>query len=401
MPLENKKVYRLAVVVSHPIQYQAPFFRLLAKCPKLDLKVFYCSDRGLKEYKDEGFGQKIKWDIPLLEGYSSKLLTNVSPLPSVSKFWGLINPQIPEELNKGNYDALWIHGWSSFTNWLAMYSAFSMGLPVLLRSETNLLPEISSFKFVFKKAILSRLFKNISGFLSIGRYNTEFYKDFGVPEEKIFLVPYTVDNDFFISKAKELFPKKLGIKNKFNLPRELPVILFSGKLTDVKKPMDLLMTFEMVSKDIKSTLVYLGDGPLRKRLEDYALSKKIKNVYFMGFKNQTELPEFYALADVFVLPSKFEPWGLVVNEAMCFGLPIIVSNKVGASGDLVKNNVNGFIYTLSDVNALAKHLEFLLVNLARREEMGMKSKEIISKWTYKEGVKGLLNCLINITKAKH
>ena len=273
-----------------------------------------------------------------------------------------------------------------------MLIAFTCGIPVLLRGESNLLPAVPLWKSFFKRLILKWLFKRVSVFLAIGKYNAEFYRFYGVPEEKIFLVPYTVNNDFFISKAKELLPKRIELRKKYNILEHIPLILFSGKLIDVKKTMDLLKAFEIVSKETRAALVFVGDGKLRKELENYTDKNDIKNVYFTGFRNQTELPEFYAIADVFVLPSVHEPWGLVVNEAMCFGLPVIVSDQVGAGGDLVKDGINGYIYPACNINELAKLLKKLISDKEKINQMGQASLNIITKWSYKEGVEGVLNC---------
>ena len=249
---------------------------------------------------------------------------------------------------------------------------------------------------LFKKIILSNLFKKISAFLAIGKYNTEFYLDLGVTKEKIFLVPYSVNNDYFMSKAKELTPQKKELREKYNIPIELPVILFSGKLIDVKRPIDLLKAYHRLSKEIQAYLIFVGDGILRDELENYVKRNQIKNVYFMGFRNQTELSEFYAMADVFVLPSIQEPWGLVVNEAMCFGLPVIVSDQVGANGDLVKHGINGYIYPCGSILMLADILRKLLTDKIERNKMSKASSEMIINWSYNEDLKGITKCIQSI-----
>jgi glycosyltransferase involved in cell wall biosynthesis len=396
---EGTRPYRLAILVSHPIQYQAPLYRALAARPEIDLMVFFCSDWGLNACHDAGFGQELKWDIPLLDGYRSEFLPNVSLKPNPSRFWGLINPVIIQRLRNGGFDAVWVHGWASLTNWLAMLAAFASGIPVLLRGETTLLPTLPRWKRVLKQTVLKRLFKWISAFLAIGRYNAEFYAAYGVPKEKIFHVPYAVDNDFFLSKAKDLLPHKLEMKKKFGIPENLPVILFCGKLTPVKQPMDLLQAYAQITNDVKCALVFVGDGSLRSELEAYVREHRVKNVLFMGFQNQTELPKFYTIADIFVLPSGSEPWGLVVNEAMCFGLPVVVSNQVGAGGDLVKEDVNGFVYRAGDTATLATRLKLLLSNEHLRLKMGDASRKFIMSWAYLTCIKGLLECLERLREA--
>ncbi|GEM_PF-958311 len=393
---ENK--FKLALLASHPIQYQTPFYKLLSEEQKINLKVFFFSNKGLQEYKDEGFGQEFKWDIPLLDGYEHEFLPNISPISNSSGFWELINPDIVKKLKKDSFDAVWIHGWNRFTDCLAMLIAFSRGIPVLLRGESNLLPKIPQWKSFIKRLILTCLFKRVSAFLAIGKYNSDFYEHYGVSKEKIFLIPYTVNNIFFILKADTLISKKNTLREKYGIPLDLSIILFSGKLIDVKRPLDLLKAYEIVSKNYKVGLAYVGDGRLRNELEDYCDKNHVENVYFMGFRNQTELPEFYSMADVFVLPSSFEPWGLVVNEAMCFSLPIIISDQVGAGGDLVKEGVNGFIFPVRDIFALSEKLKVILADKNLAQKMGRASKEIIAKWSYKEGVQSTLEAMKTITK---
>ena len=145
---DSSRPFRLGVLASHPIQYQAPLFEKLAKVPDIELTVLFCSDHGAKPYLDKGFQKEIKWDTPLLNGYKYKILKNYSLRANPSSFWGLINFDIVNELQVGNYDAVWVHGWNSFTNWLVFISAYLKGIPILLRCETNLLPKISKNKNV-------------------------------------------------------------------------------------------------------------------------------------------------------------------------------------------------------------------------------------------------------------
>ena len=157
--------------------------------------------------------------------------------------------------------------------------------------------------------------------------------------------------------------------------------------------MDLLKAYSKILIEYQAALVFLGDGVLRSSLEAFVKANNFHNVYFTGFKNQTEMPELYALADILVLPSEIEPWGLVVNEAMCFGLPIIVSDKVGAGGNLVKSGVNGFIYSAGNIESLVSVLKILLADKNKMLDFGKASKELIKKWSYEEGINGILACL--------
>ena len=385
--------YRLLVLSSHPIQYQAPMHRALATRSELDLTVLFCSDWGLTPYRDKGFGHDIKWDTPLLDGYRSTFLRNWSWRPALHRFWGVLNPGVVRCILRQRYDAVLVYGWGRATNWLAMAAAAASRTPLLLRGESNLLNSVSPVKKLLKKIMLRPLFATTAGFLSIGRYNTEFYRNWGVPTDKIYLTPYAVDNDFWVGQSASLGPRKSQLKCELGFDPNMPVVLFAGKLIAVKRPFDLLQAFNQVSKRVAAGLVFLGDGKLRQELETYARQRRLPNVRFVGFKNQTEIAPFFALADVFVLPSGCEPWGLVINEAMCFGLPVIASDKVGAAGDLVQPGVNGYVYPAGNVDALSEHLEELLLNPALRHAAGQASRELIQNWGIPQIVDGVLKCL--------
>ena len=391
------KKYKIAFLISHPIQYFSPLFKEMAKCPCIDLNVYYCSDESIRGMKDVGFGINLKWDIPLLEGYNYKFLKNYSPKPSIfNGFLGLMNFSIINELRKNKYDVLIVHGWNYLTNIIAIISAKLFGIKTFIRGDNPLNQEIkkSKYKIFIKKIILKNfLFKIIDGFLYVGKENKDFYKFYGIPEKKLFFAPYAVENERFIKDYENLIKEKDKIKEEIGISKDKIVILFVGKLIEKKRPMDLLLAYEKINFKNKA-LLYVGDGILKKQMEDYVKEKKIENVYFVGFKNQTELPKYYVIADIFVLPSYIgETWGLVVNEAMCFGLPIIVSDMVGCAKDLVKNGENGFIYPALNVEKLSYFLKKLLEDEKLRKKMGKKSFEIIKKWDYKRSIEGILSAI--------
>jgi len=389
--------YKLAILTSHPIQYQVPLFKKLAEHKEIDLTVYFCWDFGVeKEKYDPGFGREIKWDIPLLEGFNYKFLTNFSPKPNTG-FLGHINPGIIKELIKNKYDAILIHGYAYLSNWLGFIGAWLSKTPILLRGESHLLTQRIFWKRAVKYPVLFLLFKEISAFLTIGSLNKEYYKNYGVADEKLFLTPYAVNNEFFLENYKSLYQKRNEIKEKLGINKESPIILYASKMMPRKRAMDLLKAYEKIQETAKAVLLFVGDGIEKPLLEIYTKKQNLKNVYFAGFKNQSELPQYYAIADIFVLPSTDEPWGLVINEAMNFALPIITTNKVGASPDLVRHGENGFIYSVGDIETLANYLKILLNDSTLRKKMGHRSLEIISKWNYEENIKGILSALKCIT----
>jgi len=392
------KKYKLAILASHPIQYQTPLFKKITENSQIDLMVYFNWDFGVGEesFADE-FGKKIKWDIPILEGYKYKFLKNFFLKPS-DIFFGQINLGIIKELVINNYDAVVVFGWNSFTNWLVFLTKFIHRTRIILQSESPLNQELlkSKWKIKIKKIILGWLFKHISAFLYIGEENKKFYQFYDIPEEKLFFAPYAVDNERFTAANKELRSKNYELRKKLGIGKNDIVILFVGKLIEKKRPMDILRAYGSIIHNSKFIihLLFVGDGVLRSNLEKYVKENNLKNIHFTGFKNQTELPQYYALADIFVLPSGIgETWGLVVNEAMCFSLPVIVSDVVGCGQDLVRQNENGFVFLLGDINKLAERLKELAENKEKREQFGKKSFEIIQKYSYKKDIEGILKAL--------
>lgn len=390
----NKK--RVAYLLSHPIYYFSPLLRTLADYPGIELTVYYCSEEGFKEMQDEGFKQRVKWSIPLFEGYNYKFLKNYSPVPTVFKsLIGLVNPGIVMEIIRNNYDAIIVHGWNYITHILAFLTAILTRTPLFIRAESPLNQELlkSRCKIFLKRFLLGLLFRKISGFLAIGSENKEFYKFYGVPENKIFLTPYTIENERFMQAYEKHSGIRTEIKKENGIPPDKVVILFCGKLIEKKRPFDLLKAYELIDTGTRA-LVFIGEGILRKQLEEYVKEKRIPNVYFLGFKNQDELPKYYTLADIFVLPSSHgETWGLVVNEAMCFALPVIVTDLVGCGKDLVKHGENGFIYQVGNIHQLAEYLTMLVNDPLLREKMGKRSLEIISCWNIEKTTGGIISAL--------
>jgi glycosyltransferase involved in cell wall biosynthesis len=390
--------YKLLVVATHPIQYQAPLFRAMHNDPRIELTVAFCSEFGAISYFDPGFGQEVKWDPPLMDGYHHVTINNWSPKPNQSKSLGLINPGLMRLIGGGKWDAVWVHGWASASYWIAMLSAIASRKPLIIRGETHMLSKPEGLRGTWKKMILSSLFKRMRGVLAIGSDSADFYRLYGVPEQKIFLTPYAVNNDFFLAKADELRQHKSELKQKLGIAAETPVVLSVGKIYPGKRPMDLLHAFERAGKG--AALVFVGDGASRPELEDYVRARNLKGVYFTGFQNQSALPNFWALADVFVMTSASETWGLVVNEAMCFSLPVLVSDRVTSGRDLVRDGENGHRFKVGDVEELSSRLAELLAHKDKRERFGRRSREIVAEFTYAKDVEGIVACLDSIS-ARH
>jgi len=384
------KPFKLAALFSHPIQYFAPLFRQLGQEPDIDLTVYYCERWGVKEYFDRGFGKRFKWDIPLLEGYHHKFLPNLRRSSKPGGFMQLINPAIISELRRKRFDAIWVHGYMYLTNWLTFMTAQLTKTPILLRGESNLLdPRPLHIRFA-KELVLRPLFQKVAGCLYIGTHNKKFYRYYGVPEERLFFTPYTVDNTFFRQQAERLAPKRRELRAKWGIKDSRPIILFVGRLVSWKQPLLLLEAYKRVRQKFPCALLYVGDGPLRREIEKRAKQEAIPDVQITGFLNQSEIPQAYVAGDILVLPSSHEPWGLVVNEGMNFALPIIVSDRVGCAPDLVQEGENGFIFPYRSVEELTAVLEMLVSDAEYRRVLGQHSLEIIQDRDLKDTITGIL-----------
>lgn len=209
-------------------------------------------------------------------------------------------------------------------------------------------------------------------------------------------MPYAVDNRFFADKAKSCNANHEALRASLDLQQGRPIILYASKLSERKRSSDLLEAYRQFSNKLspKPYLLFIGDGEMRPSLEKEVERLKLGNdVLFLGFKNQSELPSYYELCDVFVLPSFHEPWGLVVNEAMNAGRAVIVTDQVGSGRDLVKQGENGYVFKAGDVNELADALHKVLKDKNRCRAMGQRSLEIISQWGFEQDVAGLRQAL--------
>jgi glycosyltransferase involved in cell wall biosynthesis len=310
---------------------------------------------------------------------------------------------IKRRLSEGRFDAVWVHGWSHIGLLQAMRAAQTLKLPVLMRGET--LPDAEPRRDLrrrLRNLFCRNLFQRIACFLCVGERNAEFYRQFGVPEERLVIMPYAVDNDFFRTRSQEASARREVFRRELELEPGRAVVLFVARLGDVKAPDNLLAAYQRAwgaEQRARPYLLFVGDGPLRSELEAQAGATNGNDIRFLGFKNQSELPALYDLCDVFVLPSSFEPWGLVVNEVMNAAKPVIVSDRVGAAPDLVSEGVNGCVYPHGDVSALAFKLKTILeLPQAERECMGRKSLERIGEFSFEANHNALLEALRLVCK---
>jgi glycosyltransferase involved in cell wall biosynthesis len=387
------KRFRLAVVNSHPIQYFAPLYKRIAQTPDIDIMVFYCSRQGLeKGFVDPGFGKEVVWDVPLLDGYAHEFLPSVGGDRGVRGFFTPVNPSIVAKIRRGKFDAVLLHGHSSATNMMALVAARLAGTRVFMRGETHLGLTRGLAKRALRGPVMSLFYRLCNACLYIGSANRDFYLAHGVPQRKLFFVPYTVDNESFAARAAGSRPQAAELRRKLGIAPDVPVVLYASKLTQRKRPRDLLLAHQaLAERGVASALVIVGDGEERAALEAQALARR--DVVFAGFANQNELPAYFALASAFVLPSENEPWGLIINEAMSCGVPVVTTDAVGAARDLVRDGVTGYTYPVGDVARLADALARILGDAGHHEEMRRACIERMSRWSFEQDIDGIRSAL--------
>jgi glycosyltransferase involved in cell wall biosynthesis len=341
---------RLGIVVTHPIQYQVPLFRQLVARSSVEPLVFFLSEHGLTESFDPGYGRAVRYDVPLLGGYEHRIVRNRSPKPTVGTSWGVFNPSLPALIRHSHIDVLLVHGYSHISHWLAYATAVCSGIPYLLRGDSR--PDqrsVRGAKTMAKRALIRPLVRNAGACLAIGEENRKFYSSYRAPSDRIFFAPYSVDTDRFSMAGAVGRGRRTSMLESLGLEPETPLVLFAAKLQSWKRPFDVVMAMDKLEHP--ANLVMIGDGPLRPDMEDLACSRPWMRA--LGFVNQRKIAEWYGAADLFVLPSDREPWGLAVNEAMAGGAVPIVSDTVGCGPDLVTRDV-GWVYATGDVGGLAR-----------------------------------------------
>ena len=383
--------YKVTMISPTCFFYQTALYRALASNPRLELTVCFCSDEGLhggdvaRKFNTEG-----RWtdEQELLTGYKHKFLRNYSPRPSYLSWpFGLINVGIWNELRRTRPDVVILMSWMNPTWWIAIFACLCFKIPFMYMTDTNVQGELrkSPWKAWPKGLLIGKgLFNLTFGFLYVGEANRRMYQYYGVPDHKLVDFAFTWGYEQFFRRATELAPQKEQDRIDMGISMDSHVILYCGRMSKEKSPSVLLEAFHRLDLP-KKVLVFLGDGKLRAPLEAYVANHNLDSVHFVGFKNREDISKYYAISDVLVLPSDHEATGAVINEAMCFGLPIIVSDQVGFGMDLVQDDYNGFCFPVGDRDALAGRIKQLFhLPMKERLEMGIRSHDLMTKWSQRD-----------------
>lgn len=379
---------RLAIVTTHPIQYNAPLFRLLAASSTVQLKVFYTWEQSSAGAKyDPGFGREIEWDIPMLEGYEYSFVKNIARDPGTHHFNGLVNPDLKEEIEEWKPDAILIFGWS-FKSHLECMRYFHRKVPIIFRGDSTLLDERPGVRKLFRRLFLRWVYRYVDYVLYVGKNNKAYFLKHGLKDNQLFFAPHAIDNQRF-SEPAELYDRQAADwRNELNIKVDDLAILFVGKLEPKKNPEFLLEVLKNIASE-RLKIIIVGNGILEEQLKIATAGDP--RVIFLDFQNQSKMPVIYRLGDVFILPSKGpgETWGLAANEAMASGRALILSEKVGCANDLIREDGNGIFFNVTEPGKCFEFIDRLLTNKRILKSMQDYSKEYIREYSFEHIVKAI------------
>lgn len=350
---------RLAIVSTHPIQYNAPFFRLLAEEPSIELKVFYTKSAEAVRF-DKDFGQTVVWDIPLTEGYKHETI----PATERAGRKALI-----AAIETFQPHAVLVYGWNFPGHW-AIMRHFKGNVPVWFRGDSTLLDPMPFGKRILRRMLLKAVYKSIDLAFYVGQANKQYFHWAGLLDHQLRYAPHAVDNEFFLAESEKHKYEAVQLRKTLGIPIEATVFLFVGKMEEKKQP--ALLGKAILSLNTQNAhLVYIGSGSQLEYLKTSFDSSPY--IHFVGFQNQQSMPLWYTMGDVLCLPSKGpeETWGLAVNEAIACGCYIIISNRVGCSSDVIPTEEIGLVFDVSDEDQLLEKLRKVTDSNVR---LGAKAK---------------------------
>jgi glycosyltransferase involved in cell wall biosynthesis len=382
---DGRSAVRVAVVCGLPIQYMSPLFAALSDVPSIDLTVLYSSSMGTEASTSPflNFGHQVVWDVDVLRGYRSKVLWNPVE-PNVDRRWTMVSPLIARELHRSRCDVAVIFGWRYPVNWLSYVFCRARGVPYLMFCDTDVRDPGETRLRLVRHLVLRSLCSHAAGALYVGTFNRDFYIRHGMPPERLWFAPFSVDIERFSSGDRDTARSRLGL-----MPGRV-YLLFVGALSERKRPLLLFSALETLQRRGANVgLLVAGTGELEADMRHRIASSGLRDVHLRGFVNQVELPDLYAAADIFVLPSRRDAHGMVVNEAMAAGLPVIISTGTGlwGPGDLVAHGSEGLVFEADNLEALTSACEALL-DPATRERMGSNARRRIGELSYQTALRG-------------
>lgn len=384
-PGRPPRKYKVLILTTHVIQYASPLYRLIARDPRVDSLVAYCSMQGAEPGLDPEFGIEVRWDVPLLDGYPWVWLPNKALRPRLGRFFGLWNPGLWKLVRTGGFDAVVIYtGYMCASFWLAVLAAKTKGVSVVISSDTTTLQsrDAKRWKAWVKRFLVPRVFGVADAIMAASPAARALTVRLRIPEERVTIIRSGVDKESWVARAGKF--DRTEVRAGWGVPADAPVVLYCAKLQHWKRSLDLLRAF--AKANVPGTyLVYAGAGPQRHELESEARVLAVSDrVRILGFVNASQLPGHYSAADLFVLPSAYDPCPLAVCEAMFCGLPVVLSDAVVGRLDMIDPGKSGYIYPCGNVDALAAILGKVLDGRALLGELKAGVQRQMESWTAEE-----------------
>jgi len=369
----------------------------MAKHPQLDLHVAYCSLRGAQAVHDPQFNTTVQWDVPLLDGYSWEEVPNRGS--GTESFLGLRNTGLWKLIHRGNFDAALCYvSYLRASFWIAYLACRFSNTAFLFGTDTTTLTPVDGrmWKRSVKHVVWPLLYGLADQLIVPSNGTRDLMLSLGLPEERVTLTPYAVDNDWWMTQSAKV--DRVAVRSSWGANAETAVVLFCAKLQPWKRPIDLVRAFANANVT-NSLLVFAGEGPLREPLQAEATKLGVaERVRFLGFVNQSKLPAIYTASDLMVLPSEYEPFGVVVNEAMLCGCLVATSDQVGASRDLIVPVSPNLVFPCGDVEALAAVLRRIVDYRSRFPELRQRARERLETWSPHNNVAGAVEAVQNAVK---
>jgi glycosyltransferase involved in cell wall biosynthesis len=383
---------RVVALATAPFHYHAALYRALAAEPTLEFSALFCSKEGLHPH-DGGYGQPVQWDTDLVEGYVHRFLARADKNPFEGRFFTLRDWDVVAAVRRERPEVLWIHNYSYLTLVLAALTQWASGGTVAFRGDHTLLVPRPRWKRTIKSVVLPLLFRRSFGLYS-GTQSKRWMQKYGTPADRLVFAPMSIDNAELQRQARDLRPNRAALRQAFGLREEQPTILFVGRLVDMKQPMLLVEAFSRVRRHAACSLLIVGTGPLEQAMRQRIVELAVPDVHFAGFLNRSRIGEAYVASDILVLPSDAnESWGLVINEAMNFQLPVVISSLVACGPDLVRPGETGYVVSPIDPEDLAQKLSELVLDPQLRQQFGVRALQVVDRWGVDATVAGVLSAV--------
>jgi len=376
------KKYRVVLISDIIAPYRLPLFEKLSQSPLIDLQVYFLSESAKDRRWKRGLSCKFNYKVlPKIEiGFQVRDL-----------FTYLVNPTFPFRLIREDYDVVISDGWFNFACQAAFFISKMSGKPYVLWSRSTVF-EPSLLRWT-SLPLVKLIVRHSDACIAPGKRAKEYLIYLGADEKKIFMARNTVDIDHFRRVSQLTRKDRCEIKQSQGI-RTRKLILYVGQLIEKKGVKYLVEAYSQLRKEYDDVgLLILGYGYKKQELKKLCQSQNVPDVYFVDHVEIDEMPKFYGIADLFVLPSRQDIWGLVLNEAMACGLPVITTKKVGASVDLVREGINGWIVAEENPAELYEAIKKIVVNSSLRQKMGQESSRIIQRFDIDSAVNGFLSAV--------